>query len=252
MDDEEIIDQQVKLLATNRRTLARCREQLSMQGPAFALPGLLSTIADACESVRQIKHFLRSKNVEVQDLPIDEDIIVSSGGEVNSSSQASLLAKVQSRTVPLSQCIAEALVLAQKTGNTELADFCTRELVGLGDEPIFDPVAQKVEHRLIKGYFAPGQIDTRMYASVEQIFALMNSSDQVIEAWMPFREPISLIEHRRDNRPENGMLISKHRFGDVVPTASDPEVTIFWYGRPSAYVELIEAIRIELTKYLLR
>jgi hypothetical protein len=72
MIDQEEIDRQQSLLATNRRTLAHYLEQQAMLGKAHAPPGVIHGIYEASANIRQIKTTLRSWGVTVQDYPDDE------------------------------------------------------------------------------------------------------------------------------------------------------------------------------------
>src|SRR5689334_22207264 len=70
--DIDIADQQ-QLLGTHRRTLQFLLNQLAMHTYLYATPGLLHNIDDARRNIGTIKQTLRGWDIEVEDLPIDDE-----------------------------------------------------------------------------------------------------------------------------------------------------------------------------------
>lgn len=73
MLNQEIIEQQLTLLATLRRTLAILLQQLaSLGGITYGSPGLLNSIQEARSHINNIKLYLRERGVQVEDDLNDE------------------------------------------------------------------------------------------------------------------------------------------------------------------------------------
>ena len=161
-----------------------------------------------------------------------------------------LVSKVQSKTVPLSQCIAEALALAVKARNTELEQFCRRELEGSKFKQDTDP--ETISHRLVSGYLGVGEIaNAHSYPDVHTLFATLANSEYFRQAWIPLLEPISLVEHKRDGARPNTIIRLTHRLGDIKPGTETPDVPVFLYGSGDAYAQVVETTRTALTRKLL-
>lgn len=161
-----------------------------------------------------------------------------------------LVAKVQSKTVPLSQCIAEALALAVKAGNTELEQFCRRELEGSNFKRGTDP--ETISHRLVSGYLGVGEIaNAHSYPDVDTLFTAIANSEYFRKAWIPLLDPISQVEHKRDGARPDTLILIKQRLGDIAPGAETPNAPVFLYGPGDAYAQVVETTRTALTKRLL-
>jgi hypothetical protein len=74
MLNSQDIAQQLHLLNTYRQTLSICLQQRAMHGVANVPPATVHTINDCRANIRRIKKILRKSNVDVEDLPNDEDV----------------------------------------------------------------------------------------------------------------------------------------------------------------------------------
>src|SRR5215211_5537157 len=72
MFSPEEIDEQQKLLATYRHTLAIYLKQRAMIGQAYSPPALITGIEEARGNIKRIKATLRAEAVVVQDDPDDD------------------------------------------------------------------------------------------------------------------------------------------------------------------------------------
>lgn len=171
-------------------------------------------------------------------------------GDSSAEEVTALLTKVQARVVPLSQCIAEALGLARRIGNANLEVFCKRELEGTTYQSTIDP--ETISHRLVRAYISPGKVgNARFYPDVDALFEAIAGSEYFAKVWMPFLEPISQIEHRRNSTKGEQFIVVTQRMGDVIPDTTTPKVPIYAYLHGNAYDQIIEATRAAVTKRLL-
>ena len=169
---------------------------------------------------------------------------------IDRESVRALLVKVQARTAPLSECIAEALGLADAWHLEDLAEFCTNELVG------YPPVAAEEEglsrtHRHMQMFCVPGGINLgALGARGMSIFQYIDSHpDQFAEKTHLENQSISLLESRRTPN-EQGSWTMTLRVSDFNPSAEKGDMPVTCYSRPDAYQRIIEAVRTQLTKKL--
>lgn len=142
------------------------------------------------------------------------------------------------------------MALAVKVGNTELEQFCRRELEGAKFTAGTDP--ETISHRLVSGYLGVGEIaNVHYYPDVDTLFAAIANSEYFRKAWIPLLEPISEVEHKRDAARPNTIIRITHRLGDIKPGTETPDVPVFLYGPGDAYAQVVEATRTALTKKLL-
>jgi hypothetical protein len=77
MPDQEVIEQQLRILATYRATLAHYRLQEARLGDDFVPPGVIHGIRDARFEIARIKQALHDIGVVVEDYPDDEEAAAS-------------------------------------------------------------------------------------------------------------------------------------------------------------------------------
>ena len=163
-----------------------------------------------------------------------------------------LLAKVQSRTIPLSQCLTEALILAQKAADSSLEIFCRKELSGYSNgDPL--PLTQRDIDVFISGNARINLQSPSWGSSVTNIVEYMQRDR---EHFVPHRlwlgHAISMIEEQAKNLdPQKGIIILPIRVGDINPEAEDPNTQLVAYAHPAAYLSILESVRRELTVHLL-
>ncbi len=174
--------------------------------------------------------------------------------EVNETEVSGLLAKVQSRSHPLSQCIAEALVLARKANDTAFEDFCRNELSGYTGEDVTIP-----SYRSIDVFISPlGSINMQYLGwggNTSRIFEFMR---QHPDTFFPYKirlaYSVSYFESTQVNLASNanaGVLHFPLKMGDIVPNAEKPDRATPTYGNPDSIRLMLDSIRRELTNHLL-
>jgi len=164
---------------------------------------------------------------------------------------AKLIAKVQSRAVPLSQCFAETLKLAIKLKDESLQRLCHRELRGWDatTNPDETPKYRKVEMLL-----SPVQINMNFVGfggSASGALSYMRRSQDYKPYSMVVGEPIGQIEARPPTDPDKGLLSVTLRWSDVQDNAPVPDAILYAYAPGDSYAEVLERIRTELTAQLL-
>lgn len=167
---------------------------------------------------------------------------------------SALLAKAQSKTVPLSQCIAEALVIAHKTKSQMLERFCREELSGIRQENRDKDPDGKHAYRIMEGFASTSQINMQYLGWGEgttNILDFMRNSDQ-FHSWkvlIPF--PISRIESQQPEDPRKQLMTMEFPSEQILPDSVSPETPIFLYFTSYSFIRLLESIRTELTRRLL-
>jgi hypothetical protein len=164
---------------------------------------------------------------------------------------AKLIAKVQSRAVPLSQCFAETLQLAMKLKDESLQNFCRQELRGWKGGTSADDTPK---YRKVEMFISPEQINMN-YAgfggSASGALAYMARSEDYKPYSMVFGEAIGQMEARPPNDPDKGLLSVRLSWGDVQDNAPNPDAVLYAYAPGDSYAEVLERIRTELTAQLL-
>lgn len=166
---------------------------------------------------------------------------------------SALIAKLQSKIIPVSQCFAEALVIAQKVENPSLVRFCREELSGLEQGVDREPNGRH-SYRVIEGFVSIDQINMQYGGwgeGITNILAFMRNSDS-FHSWkvlIPFS--ISKIENQQPENPRKQLMIMEMSSKQIIPDSSLPEQSMFLYFDSYSLVGLLESIRTELTRKLL-
>ena len=178
------------------------------------------------------------------------------GKTVRSSSRgaAALLTKVQSRSTPVAQCVAEALPLAQDAGDAEFAEFCVNELSGWPKGGGIDQ--ERLRYRLLEAYCSYHQVNPSFIGwngDPARMLAHMKANPgDFIQTFIAFAEPIADLERRARNTQRSGVLSVTQRFGQFDPSSKTPDEKVYCYLRADGFEVLVDAVRGELTKRLLR
>ncbi len=165
---------------------------------------------------------------------------------------AKLIAKVQSRAAPLSQCFAETLQLAIKLKDESLQSLCRHELrgwVAADTNPADTPKYRKVEM-----FLSPVQINMNYMGfggSASSALSYMQRSKDYMPYSIVVAEPIGQIEARPPTDRDRGLLSVTLRWSEVQDNAPDPGAILYAYGPGDSYAEVLERIRTELTAQLL-
>lgn len=165
-----------------------------------------------------------------------------------------LISRAQNRAEPLSKVIADALTLAIHIKDSDLREFCKREITGFSDS---HPLDSSVSYRLFSVYASYNRINMSYVGwdgDVNNVINYMNSHPD------DFR-PIKLFEHRgisviesevdSYNRTPRGLVSISTKLGNLNPKTENPEIEIICYARFRAYEQILQSIRSVLTAKLL-
>jgi hypothetical protein len=164
---------------------------------------------------------------------------------------ATLIAKVQSRAVPLSQCFAEVLQLAIKLKDESLQNLCRNELRGWGADTNPDDAPK---YRKVEMFLSPVPINMNYMGfggSASAALSYMQRSKDYKPFSMVVGEPIGQIEARPPSDPDKGLLSLTLKWSDVQDNAPAPDAILNAYAPGDSYAEVLERIRTELTAQLL-
>lgn len=167
------------------------------------------------------------------------------------SEVSALIELVQSRSVPLSQCMAKALALANKIHNGALEPFCRNELVGWEDE------ARKKRplHRVIQVYASLMEINMQYMgwggSTDAALSYIKGNPDTFIPTKMVLPHSIADLEAEVPPNPGNKIMNVRGTAGDFFPNSERPDLPVFLYASGAVYAQVIESTRRELTKMLI-
>jgi hypothetical protein len=169
---------------------------------------------------------------------------------------SALLAKIQSRSVPLSQCIAEALPIAREAADTAFERFCRVELAGWKIERP-TPYAGGLGYRELQTFISPfGEINAMYFGWGGDLSNALDHMRNDKEHFFPFKlvvtYPVSKLEADFAGHSPKGLLSTQLRQGDLLKHSDDPDRMVTAYCRPDAYGLILEGIRRELTEHLLK
>jgi hypothetical protein len=169
-----------------------------------------------------------------------------------------LLARVQVRREPLAQLVAEALTLAHQLKSADLADFCAGELAGWEELRTSTDAHEARSYRSFPIYISSGYLNPRFAGwgeSASNIFSYMETHP---EEFFPHRSidwrPLGQLEAQANEAlPDpKSYLHWTQPLSDVNLDADTPEARVHCYARATSYQTLLDAVRAELTKRLVR
>lgn len=156
-----------------------------------------------------------------------------------------LIAKAQSRTTPLSQCITDALALAQKTKNSSLEQFCKDELSGY-----FDNEARAPSYRIIDGFATyKVRINPNFIGwgdNTEAVFDHMRGDKDFHALKLRISNSVSDIESKLPTNPRALLGTITKKFSEFDPDTNAPDYPVVVYTRPDIYARIYELIRQDL------
>lgn len=165
----------------------------------------------------------------------------------------SLISKVQSRSVSLSQTIANVLSIANKLGDDDLANFCKGELAGWEENK--DIPESVLICRSVEGFLSYHQIDIRYHGWNNDMTNAWNYMEENPEEFkatvMRILQPISYCESFETGKCK-ALLSIKSKRGDYFPKEEKPEIPVYAYFQGRVLENIVEKIRIELTSRLLK
>lgn len=168
---------------------------------------------------------------------------------------ASLLAKIQSRTTSLASCVVEALALAGRLGDEALSQFCTNELSGWSSVNIRtdDPP----RHRSVDSYLAIQariNLDTPLWnRSSEKAYQYMASNPHMFKpVSYTVGTPLSKLEADQNLDYSDKMISVSGKIGEFFQNMPNPEMEVVIYLHPRSYQKIVEEVRADLTRRLLK
>lgn len=164
----------------------------------------------------------------------------------------SLIARVQSRSVPLSVCLVEAIELAKRLGNIEVEAFAMQELIGWYGAPGVPPyppyrvasVFISLTHQHNPGYLGMGGDPRTILHEME------GAPEQFTRVRLAFPQPVSSLERDYGSDPSKSLLSFTAHVKDFLPSSEMPDAPVFVYGPGNTLQSILEAIREELTRLL--
>jgi hypothetical protein len=172
-----------------------------------------------------------------------------------------LTERVHSRRVPLSQCFVEALNIALRVGDRELEAFCKHELNGWNEEQLAKFRKKSVSYREVEFFLSPDQVNPRYIGwrtGQDVIDFMLRNQDKFTLTKYAFPHPISKIESFLPSGPrQDGYVVMRIPLTEIVPKLRIPKSVdkdrsfMFAYAASSSIRDLLESIRVELSKRLL-
>ena len=167
-----------------------------------------------------------------------------------------MIAKVQSRSAPLAQCITESLSIAKKYGDTPFEIFCRNELAGWNQKSLDAVLGDKPTYRFAEVFVSPSaRINMQFWGwgtNVQNIFEHMKTDRKnFFHSKKFFSEAVSEMETKRNIDPNKEVLTMEMQHKDIMPGSKTPDATVLIYARADTFEIILESIRVELTKRLL-
>ena len=172
-----------------------------------------------------------------------------------SSKVSSLLSKVQSRSFPLAECVADALALSQEYAFQSLESFCKNELLGWSNS-VIDSKKGPPSYRLVEVFVSPfAEINTNYFGWGQDPSAVLGFMRKDPKRFFPYKlmygKDVAGIEAEAEPRTSNSIMSITMTQRDVFPDPPDPNAPVFAYGPPDSLLRILEGIRRELTNQLL-
>jgi len=184
---------------------------------------------------------------------IENDVNALNKSSINEKDISSLLSKIHSRQIPLSQAIAESIPIASKYNNIELLEFCKSELSGWNSTD--DDKDLKASHRLSEMYCSFVKINTNHPGWNANSSNIFNFMDENTEKFFPHKmflsEPISSLEQKATYDTTSTFISWVQPITDIIDKPSNPDAKVYCYARADSFKKVLEAVRTELTKLLL-
>lgn len=172
-----------------------------------------------------------------------------------SAEASALLSKVQSKTTPLSQCVAEALTLARKVQHQTLERFCAKELKGWEQADADEGSEYRPMYRMIEVYAGAGQLNMSYmgFSDASNTLEYLRRSKEFASLKMLMREAISEIEAMAPADPKKGIgtVTTKLKYVNPKAKSPGPDTPLYLYFSPFVFRDILQAVRNELTKHLI-
>ena len=170
-----------------------------------------------------------------------------------------LIGKIQGKATPLSSCIADALDISIRKKDGDLRSFCQNELTGEFDK---DNPPRYRTFRIWWSFLDVGSIRTGFPLSELAALRLVQSNDNFTSQESLCDYPISRIEldqARVASLNQSSLLEAKitvenfaKQWGQTAPIGIPKTATMFMYSTAGTSSRILEQIRTEFTKRLLK
>jgi hypothetical protein len=164
-----------------------------------------------------------------------------------------LLSRVQSKSVPLSQCVAEALALARRLKHGTLEYICRKELAGWNVTDTADGSNYRPTYRFIEVFmgFNPLNMQYVGFGNYSNTTEFLRNSGEFTVSKMLISEPLSHLEAKVPPNPNSSIGSLETRQGVINPKAKRPDTKVYLYFSPFTMASIIEAVRSEVTRHLI-
>ena len=163
-----------------------------------------------------------------------------------------LLSRVQSRTIPLSESLADILALARKVNHGTLGHICAKELTGWSSSDAQDDSPYRPTYRLMEVFVGTQPINMQYvgFGVYTNTIDFLRHSGNFTATKMLMSEPLSHLEAKAPPNPNKSIGSLETKLGVVNPNSKRPEQRVYLYFSPFTFENIIQAVRTELTKHL--
>jgi hypothetical protein len=164
-----------------------------------------------------------------------------------------LLSRVQSKSRPLSQSVAEVLALARKVNHSTLAHICAKELSGWNSSDMADDSVYRPTYRLIEVFVGTQQLNMQYvgFGVYSNTIDFLRHSGEFTVTKRLMSEPLSHLEAKSPPDPGKSIGSLETNLGALNPNATRPEQRVYCYFSPFTFENIIQAVRTELTKLII-
>ena len=167
---------------------------------------------------------------------------------------ADLLSKIQSKRIPLSQCVAEALIIARTLGNETLEYICSKELGGWHSSDVADNApCYRPTYRLIEVFVGANPLNMQYvgFGNYSNTIDFLRNSGNFTVSKMLMAEPLSQLEARVPPNPNKSIGSLETTLGAMNSNTKRPQEKVHLYFSPFETANIVEAVRTEVTKRLI-
>jgi hypothetical protein len=164
-----------------------------------------------------------------------------------------LISRVQSKSRPLSQSVAEALTLARKVGHSTLAHICAKELSGWDSSDMADDAVYQPTYRLMEVFVGTHQLNMQYvgFGVYSNTIDFLRHSGEFIATKRLMSEPLSQLEAKAPPNPDKSIGSLETTLGALNRDSTQPDQRVYCYFSPFTFENIIQAVRGELTKHLI-
>jgi hypothetical protein len=164
-----------------------------------------------------------------------------------------LISRVQSKSRPLSQSVAEVLTLARKLNHSTLAHICARELSGWNSSDMADDAPYQPTYRLIEVFVGTHQLNMQFvgFGVYSNTIDFLRHSGEFAVTKRLMSEPLSHLEAKSPPNPDKSIGSLETTLGALNLNSTQANQRVYCYFSPFTFESIIQAVRTELTKHLI-